>query len=159
MGGYPGELIVEGNLGVRWLFWLLALIPFAYIVQTLLVGLAEATAAEANEQVRALVFRAQWVTVVSWLTYPVDYLPNDRLQGSSCGGGHSGRILCLRHHLQVWCWAHHLQHHFCQVPVGEGGCFVVLRDACGLYCEVFCRHRHFSGSWCRFVRGSTWCLL
>jgi len=72
--GYPGELIVEGNLGVRWLFWLLALIPFAYIVQTLLVGLAEATAAEANEQVRALVFRAQWVTVVSWLTYPVVYI-------------------------------------------------------------------------------------
>merc|ERR1712045_369007 len=73
--GYPGELIVEGRaLGYRWIFWFLALLPFCYIVQTLLVGLAEATASETNEQVRALVFRAQWVTVVSWLTYPVVYI-------------------------------------------------------------------------------------
>merc|ERR1712151_317261 len=70
-----------------------------------------------------------------------------------------GGILCLRHHLQVWCWAHHLQHHLCQVPVGEGRCFVVcLSDACGRHGqhvafsgwdapshgEIFCRHcRHF----------------
>merc|ERR1711920_79919 len=54
--GYPGEL------------------PFCYIVQELLVGLAAATASETNDQVRALVFRAQWVTVVSWLTYPVVYV-------------------------------------------------------------------------------------
>merc|ERR1712154_174009 len=72
--GYPGELIVEGDLGSRWLFWFLAMLPFCYIVQELLVGLAAATASETNDQVRALVFRAQWVTVVSWLTYPVVYV-------------------------------------------------------------------------------------
>jgi len=72
--GYPGELIVEGNLGSRWLFWFLAMLPFCYIVHELLVGLAAATASETNDQVRALVFRAQWVTVVSWLTYPVVYV-------------------------------------------------------------------------------------
>jgi len=72
--GYPGELIVEGNLGVRWLFWFLAMLPFCSIVYELLVGLAAATSSEANDQVRALIFRAQWVTVVSWLTYPVVYV-------------------------------------------------------------------------------------
>jgi len=72
--GYPGELIVEGNLWVRWLFWALALVPFCSIVQELLVGLAGATNAEPNDTVRALIFRSQWVTVISWLTYPVVYV-------------------------------------------------------------------------------------
>jgi bacteriorhodopsin len=72
--GYPGELIVEGNLWVRWMFWFLAMIPFCYIVYELLVGLAAATSSEANDEVRSLVFRAQWVTVLSWLTYPVVYV-------------------------------------------------------------------------------------
>jgi len=72
--GYPGELIVEGDLTTRWLFWALALVPFLYIVQELLVGLAAATAAEPNDTVRGMIFRSQWVTVVSWLTYPVVYI-------------------------------------------------------------------------------------
>merc|ERR1739848_866097 len=29
--GYPGELVVEGNLGVRWFFWAAALCPVVYI--------------------------------------------------------------------------------------------------------------------------------
>jgi len=72
--GYPGELIVEGNLSQRWTYWFYAMIPFCYIVYELLVGLAAATASETDPKVRALVFRAQWVTVVSWLTYPVVYI-------------------------------------------------------------------------------------
>merc|ERR1712045_861883 len=36
--------------------------------------LAAATASETDPRVRSLVFRAQWVTVVSWLTYPVVYI-------------------------------------------------------------------------------------
>jgi len=73
--GYPGELIVEGPpLVFRWMWWFLAMIPFSYIVYELLVGLAAATSSETNEEVRALVFRAQWVTVLSWLTYPVVYV-------------------------------------------------------------------------------------
>jgi len=72
--GYPGELIVEGDLSQRWMYWMLAMLPFCYIVYELLVGLAAATASEADPRIRDLVFRAQWVTVVSWLTYPVVYI-------------------------------------------------------------------------------------
>merc|ERR1719192_1625286 len=72
--GYPGELIVEGDLSQRWTYWMLAMLPFCYIVYELLVGLAAATASETDPRVRDLVFRAQWVTVVSWLTYPVVYI-------------------------------------------------------------------------------------
>jgi len=72
--GYPGELIVEGNLGVRWLFWALAMVPFCFIVYELLVGLAQATDSETNDNVKSLIKRAQLVTVVSWLTYPVVYV-------------------------------------------------------------------------------------
>merc|ERR1712179_511859 len=72
--GYPGELIVEGNLAARWQYWALAMLPFCYIVYELLVGLAAATNSETDDKVRALVFRAQWVTVLSWLTYPVVYV-------------------------------------------------------------------------------------
>lgn len=74
MLGYPGELIVSGDLGTRWVFWFLAMIPFLYVVYELLVGLAAATASEPDAKVGALIFRSQWVTVVSWLTYPVVYL-------------------------------------------------------------------------------------
>merc|ERR1712045_1115406 len=72
--GYPGELIVQGDLSQRRMYWMLAMLPFCYIVYELLVGLAAATASEADPRIRDLVFRAQWVTVVSWLTYPVVYI-------------------------------------------------------------------------------------
>jgi len=72
--GYPGELIVEGALASRWMYWFLAMIPFCYIVYELLVGLAGARNAETNDNVKALIFRAQFVTVISWLTYPVVYV-------------------------------------------------------------------------------------
>merc|ERR1712232_39018 len=71
--GYPGELIVEGSLMTRWLYWAVALVPFCYIVYELLVGLAAATNSEANDKVRGLILRAQYWTVISWLTYPVVY--------------------------------------------------------------------------------------
>jgi len=82
--GYPGELIVEGNLTTRWQYWAAAMVPFCYIVHELLVGLASATNAESSDKVKALILRAQWVTVVSWLTYPVVYVfPMMGLTGSS----------------------------------------------------------------------------
>merc|ERR1712061_893811 len=81
--GYPGELIVEGpELAQRWSYWFFALIPFAYIVYELLVGLAAATAAETDPRVRDLVFRAQWVTVVN---IQVGYCVSDVI--SKCGVG------------------------------------------------------------------------
>jgi len=72
--GYPGELIVSGNLGTRWQYWGMAMLPFMYIVYTLLVGLSDATDAEEDRNIKGLIERAQRVTVVSWLTYPVVYV-------------------------------------------------------------------------------------
>merc|ERR1712113_39541 len=72
--GYPGELVVEGDLGVRWLYWFLAILPFLYVVYELLVGMATATNAESDPTVKSLIQRAQYWTVISWLTYPVVYV-------------------------------------------------------------------------------------
>jgi len=72
--GYPGELIVEGDLSVRWFFWAFSLCPFTYVVYELLVGMAGATNAESDPMVKSLVQRSQYWTVVSWLTYPVVYI-------------------------------------------------------------------------------------
>jgi bacteriorhodopsin len=84
VAGYPGELIVEGNLTTRWHYWAAAMVPFCYIVFELLVGLSSATNMEPNDTVKALIKRSQWVTVVSWLTYPVVYVfPMMGLSGGS----------------------------------------------------------------------------
>jgi bacteriorhodopsin len=72
--GYPGELIIEGNLGLRFVFWALAMLPFLYVVYTLLVGLKSAIASEGNPQVAAMLTQVCWATVISWCTYPVVYL-------------------------------------------------------------------------------------
>jgi len=72
--GYPGELVVEGNLGVRWLYWAIAICPFLYVVYELLVGMSASTNSESDPVAKALIQRAQYWTVVSWLTYPVVYI-------------------------------------------------------------------------------------
>jgi len=73
--GYPGELVTSAdNLGTRWLWWVAAMVPFIYIVYTLLIGLGEATNSESDPHVRGLVKRVQWWTVISWCTYPVVYI-------------------------------------------------------------------------------------
>jgi len=75
IAGYPGELIIDpAQLNTRWTYWGFAMVPFLYVVYELLVGLAAARNAETNSDVKDLIFRAQWVTVVSWLTYPVVYI-------------------------------------------------------------------------------------
>merc|ERR1711869_29545 len=72
--GYPGELVVEGNLGVRWLYWAIAICPFLYVVYELLVGMAGATNSETDQMIKTMIQRSQYWTVVSWLTYPVVYI-------------------------------------------------------------------------------------
>merc|ERR1711988_215162 len=72
--GYPGELVVEGDLSVRWFFWFFSLCPFTYVVYELLVGVASSTNAESDPVVKSLIQRSQYWTVVSWLTYPVVYI-------------------------------------------------------------------------------------
>jgi len=83
--GYPGELVLSADgLGTRWAFWIAAMIPFVYIVQTLLVGLSDATNAESDPHVRGLVKGVQVWTVISWCTYPVVYIfPMLGISGSS----------------------------------------------------------------------------
>merc|ERR1712146_878588 len=65
--GYPGELLTEQDeLAGRWKFWCLSMIPFMYVVYTLLIGLKAATNSKTS--------MAQWIPVISWLTFPVVYV-------------------------------------------------------------------------------------
>merc|ERR1719503_222823 len=52
--GYPGE--------------------FIFVVYTLVIGLADATNAENDLAIRSKIKTAQWMTVISWLTYPIVYI-------------------------------------------------------------------------------------
>jgi len=73
--GYPGELLTQQDqLSGRWFYWSLAMIPFMYVVYTLLIGLSDATEAERDEVIKGKIKMAQWVTVISWLTYPFVYI-------------------------------------------------------------------------------------
>jgi len=69
--GYPGE--IQENLAVRWFWWTMAMIPFCYVVMTLVGGLNDATAKQ-PDSVKGLVVMARYLTVISWLTYPGVYI-------------------------------------------------------------------------------------
>merc|ERR1711939_858918 len=49
------------------------MVPFSYVVFSLVVGLGEATEKQA-ESVKGLVVSARYLTVISWLTYPFVYI-------------------------------------------------------------------------------------
>jgi len=73
--GYPGEMLISENThGVRFMFWAAAMVPFLYVVYTLLVGLKEAIASEGNPKVASMLTQVCYATVISWCTYPVVYL-------------------------------------------------------------------------------------
>merc|ERR1719387_280425 len=73
--GYPGELIIESDeLFTRFVFWAAAMIPFLYVVWTLLVDLKGAIASEGNPAVANMLTQTCYATVISWCTYPVVYL-------------------------------------------------------------------------------------
>merc|ERR1712087_516338 len=74
VSGYYGELVVTGDLTPRWGCWFLSMSFFLYIVYELLVGLAAATASEADPQIAKKIHAAQVMTVISWCTYPIVYL-------------------------------------------------------------------------------------
>jgi len=74
ISGYYGELVVTGDLTPRWICWFISMCFFLNVVYELLVGLAAATAEEADPVVKAKIQQAQVWTVVSWCTYPVVYL-------------------------------------------------------------------------------------
>merc|ERR1711918_176397 len=70
--GYPGE--ASDSNATRWIFWALAMIPFLFIVYTLVVGLAKAADQDEREDVALLCKQACWWTVISWCTYPIVYV-------------------------------------------------------------------------------------
>jgi len=72
--GYYGELFISGNLAPRWACWFVSMAFFLYICQQLLVGLAAATNSEVDPVVKHKIQVAQYMTVVSWCTYPIVYL-------------------------------------------------------------------------------------
>ena len=79
--GYPGE--VAASHGTRFIFWVLAMIPFLIIVGDLFFGLRESIAKQPNN-VRGLISAARWLTVLSWAFYPIVYLfPNIGLSGAA----------------------------------------------------------------------------
>jgi len=71
--GYPGELVLD-DLGTRFFYWALGMVPFVYIVYQLLIGLRAAIDAEADPDMKSKVNAACVWTVISWCTYPVVYI-------------------------------------------------------------------------------------
>jgi len=69
--GYPGE--IASSIGDRWIWWVLAMIPFVIIVYDLFFGLRDSISKQ-PEDVRGLVSAARWITVISWSFYPIVYL-------------------------------------------------------------------------------------
>lgn len=69
--GYPGE--IQDDLNQRWIWWACAMVPFSYVVLTLVAGLNDATSKQ-PECVKGLVTSARYLTVISWLTYPGVYI-------------------------------------------------------------------------------------
>ncbi len=69
--GYPGE--IASSFATRWIFWVLAMIPFLIIVGDLFFGLSESVAKQ-PQNVRGLVNAARWVTVISWAFYPIVFV-------------------------------------------------------------------------------------
>lgn len=69
--GYPGE--VADTSGTRTLFWVLSMIPFLYILYSLVVGLKDSISKQ-PAAVKGLINTAAYLVVVSWLFYPIVYL-------------------------------------------------------------------------------------
>ncbi len=69
--GYPGE--ISSVYSTRWLFWVLAMIPFLIIIYELYTGLGKSIANQ-PESVRGLVRLARDLTVVTWCFYPIVFV-------------------------------------------------------------------------------------
>jgi len=69
--GYPGE--IQDSPAGRWQWWCMSMVPFCYVVSTLIIGLEDATSKMAPS-VASLTRSARWLTAISWLTYPFVYM-------------------------------------------------------------------------------------
>ena len=72
--GYPGETLVDPNqLGERMIYWLMAMIPFLYILYNLVIALKTAISKQ-PKNVQKLISNARWLLIFSWTIYPIIYL-------------------------------------------------------------------------------------
>ena len=69
--GYPGE-VANGN-GAKWTFWILAILPFIYILKTLYAELQKAGQRETGA-VATQIKNATYVLLTTWMVYPIAYL-------------------------------------------------------------------------------------
>ena len=69
--GYPGE-VANGN-GAKWSFWVLAILPFIYILKTLYAELQKAGQRETGA-VATQIKNATYVLLTTWMVYPIAYL-------------------------------------------------------------------------------------
>ena len=69
--GYPGE--VSTNDSTKWIFWVLAMIPFIYILVTIAGEMKAANARESASVAKGLRL-AMILLLVAWLVYPVAFL-------------------------------------------------------------------------------------
>ena len=72
--GYPGEALVDpSQLSERMQYWIMAMIPFSYILYNLVIELKPAIARQ-PKNVQNLTSNARWVLIASWTSYPIIYL-------------------------------------------------------------------------------------
>jgi bacteriorhodopsin len=69
--GYPGEVSTSDS--TKWTFWVLAMIPFAYIL-FVLAGELKAAGARESGAVASSISNATKILLVTWLVYPIGYL-------------------------------------------------------------------------------------
>lgn len=69
--GYPGEVATDDS--TKWIFWVLSMIPFIYILVTLVGQMGQAAKRE-SPRVAAPIRAAIVILLISWLVYPVAYL-------------------------------------------------------------------------------------
>lgn len=69
--GYPGEM--SSDNGTKWLYWILAMIPFLYILWVLNAQLKAAAQRETGA-VSTAIKNATLVLLITWCVYPIAYL-------------------------------------------------------------------------------------
>lgn len=69
--GYPGEISTDD--GTKWLFWVLAMLPFFYILW-ILWGELQAAGSRETGDVSKAIKNATTVLLATWMVYPIAYL-------------------------------------------------------------------------------------
>jgi bacteriorhodopsin len=69
--GYPGEIASSDS--TKWIFWILAMVPFAYIL-FVLTGELKASGLRETGAIAKSVKNATTVLLATWMVYPIAYL-------------------------------------------------------------------------------------